>query len=219
MSGAGNPAKPRVVICGDSVFDNTIYVRPGERDVHSFLKEYADDWEVDFRAVDGAVCRHVGDFQINSEEPSCDAVVMSIGGNNALGELDRLFDPNKLVLRDHAHLLGLMQDEFRSEYREALRSACAVGRHILVATIYRPRFHLDPTSAPFDSFENIQMTLDPLLSVFNDVVQEEARRVRASVLDLRLICDRDEHFANPIEPSELGGRQIAENVGQWLRGL
>ena len=120
---------------------------------------------------------------------------------------------------DHAHSLGLMQEEFRTEYRKALGNARETGRHLAVTTIYRPRFHLDPASGLTGLPEDILTTLNPLLSVFNDVIQEESACVGADVLDLRRICYKDEHFANPIEPSELGGRCIAEDLCTWLKRL
>jgi hypothetical protein len=35
---------------------------------------------------------------------------------------------------------------------------------------------------------------------------------------LRLICNRDEDFANPIEPSALGGHKIAAAIARFAMG-
>ena len=38
------------------------------------------------------------------------------------------------------------------------------------------------------------------------------------LLDLRLICDEDADYANPIEPSSYGGAEIARVAVAWARG-
>jgi len=50
------------------------------------------------------------------------------------------------------------------------------------------------------------------LSVFNDVIMQEAVRRRVPIIDLRLVCTDAIHFANPIEPSNEGGARIAEVI-------
>ena len=54
------------------------------------------------------------------------------------------------------------------------------------------------------------------LAVFNDVITRAAFAHRLPLIDLRLLCDDDEHYANPIEPSATGGARIAEAVADWL---
>ena len=84
------------------------------------------------------------------------------------------------------------------------------AHQLLALTIYRPRFHLD--GQPVET----QRASEALLSIFNDVIQEEARVRGHGVLDLRRICVTDKHFANPIEPSDFGGREIAVEIAGWL---
>jgi hypothetical protein len=38
------------------------------------------------------------------------------------------------------------------------------------------------------------------------------------LIDLRLICDRDEDYANPIEPSVIGGEKIAAVIAKLAAG-
>jgi hypothetical protein len=56
------------------------------------------------------------------------------------------------------------------------------------------------------------------LTLLNDVITREVFRVGASLIDLRLICDSDEDFANPIEPSALGGAKIARAIARFASG-
>jgi hypothetical protein len=55
------------------------------------------------------------------------------------------------------------------------------------------------------------------LSVFNAVILREAFARGLPVLDLRLICDRVEDYANPIEPSAKGGAKIAAAIARTFR--
>ncbi len=50
--------------------------------------------------------------------------------------------------------------------------------------------------------------------MFNDVITRAAFARGLPLLDLRLICSRDEDFANPIEPSVRGGDKIAAAIAE-----
>ena len=69
-----------------------------------------------------------------------------------------------------------------------------------------------PSSPSVGNPSEIQAAVEPLLSVLNDVIREEARSVSADVLDLRTICTSDADFASAIEPSDTGGRKIAAEI-------
>ncbi|HEX8687376.1 MAG TPA: hypothetical protein VF654_12790, partial [Pyrinomonadaceae bacterium] len=53
---------------------------------------------------------------------------------------------------------------------------------------------------------------------FNDAIIRAAFEAGAPLLDLRLICDEDADYANPIEPSEAGGAKIADAILRLLSG-
>jgi hypothetical protein len=88
-----------------------------------------------------------------------------------------------------------------------LAAVARTGLPVAVCTIYEPRFT--------DRAE--RRLANTALAVFNDVILRLAARAGIPVLDLRLVCDRDEHFANPIEPSVAGGARIAEGVVRVAR--
>ena len=50
------------------------------------------------------------------------------------------------------------------------------------------------------------------LTILNDCITRAAFARGLSLIDLRLICDRDANFANPIEPSVRGGAKIAPAI-------
>ena len=205
--------KGRVLVCGDSILDNAAYVGLFGRSVKAHLGRLLTGWEIDFRALDGAVSADVPVSQLGGAPQGFDAVVLSVGGNDALGNLHLLESPERRPLIEHGLILAEVQDAFRADYLAALEAAAAHGRALLALTIYRPRFHLDGMPA------ELQRAAGALLSIFNDVIHEEAAARGHDVLDLRRICVSDRHFANAIEPSDEGGREIAEAIGRWLEGL
>jgi len=56
------------------------------------------------------------------------------------------------------------------------------------------------------------------LSALNDQITRQAFSRGLTVIDLRIIFDRDEDFANPIEPSPLGGAKIARAIINFISG-
>jgi hypothetical protein len=53
------------------------------------------------------------------------------------------------------------------------------------------------------------------LSVINDVVTREAFSRNLFLIDLRVMFDADEDFANPIEPSVQGGLKLAHAIHRF----
>jgi hypothetical protein len=53
--------------------------------------------------------------------------------------------------------------------------------------------------------------------VLNDVITRQVFSKRASLIDLRLVCDQDDDFANPIEPSATGGEKIVKAIAMFTR--
>lgn len=54
------------------------------------------------------------------------------------------------------------------------------------------------------------------LSHFNDVIVLAASKARLPILDLRQVCATAADYANWIEPSDVGGRRIANAVARML---
>ena len=54
------------------------------------------------------------------------------------------------------------------------------------------------------------------LTVFNDCITREAFARGLPLIDLRLLCDQKEDYANPIEPSVRGGEKIAAAIARLV---
>ena len=80
----------------------------------------------------------------------------------------------------------------------------------MVLTVYNPCFDghgMDSTH---------QQAAESAISIFNDVIQQEAHCRSFDILELRtLFCDHAD-YANPIEPSAIGGAKLAGAMNAWL---
>jgi hypothetical protein len=72
----------KLVLVGDSIFDNAIYVPPGQAVTQHLTRTLPRGWEVSLEAVDGAVILDVENQLAHVKDtPTCIAV--SAGGNDA----------------------------------------------------------------------------------------------------------------------------------------
>ena len=53
-------------------------------------------------------------------------------------------------------------------------------------------------------------------TVFNDIITYEIFKRKIPLIDLRVLCDDDKDFANPIEPSYIGGMKIAKTINKII---
>ena len=195
-----------VVLLGDSIFDNAAYV-PGEPDVIRQLRaRLPEGWQATLRAVDGAVTAGLRG-QLAGVPRDASHLVVSVGGNDALRHSVILEEGARSV----AEAVGRLADvrsQFQREYRAMLDAVLARELPTAVCTIYDARFP-DPQR---------QRLVVTGLSLFNDIIMREAFARGLALIDLRLICDRDEDYANPIEPSARGGEKIASVIAKLVTG-
>ena len=189
-----------VVLLGDSIFDNAAYVRGGPDVVAQVRRHAPAGWKATLAAVDGAVTRGV-ETQLRSVPGDAGFLVVSAGGNDALGHVHFLAEGARSVAEVVGRLAGMME-EFERDYRRMPDALLARGLPAAVCTIYHPRFP--------DAGE--QRLAVAALSVYNDVILREAFGRGLPVIDLRLVCSEDADYANPIEPSSHGGDKIARAI-------
>ena len=194
-----------LVLLGDSVFDNAAYVRGGLDVISHLRQQVPEGWRVTLRAIDGSVVQGV-QRQISGIPPEASNLVVSVGGNDALQRVS-LLEQKAQSMAEALDKLATVGEEFQYQYREMLRAVLRLGLPTAVCTIYYPRF-------PEATIQRLAVTA---LAVFNDVIIREAFSARIPLLDLRLICDDDADYANPIEPSEAGGRKIASAIVRMAR--
>jgi hypothetical protein len=195
-----------IILLGDSVFDNAAYVGGGA-DVFTHLRGLVPGgWRATLAAVDGSV---VGDVprQLESVPDDATHLVVSAGGNDALMQSDIIREGARRAV-EVLNRLADVAEAFESDYRRMLDALLAKGRPAAVSTIYYPRVE--------DAL--VQRLAVAVLASFNDVITRAAFGAGLPLLDLRLICNEDSDYANPIEPSVAGGAKIARAIVRLVSG-
>ncbi len=199
-----------IVLLGDSIFDNGAYVHRdrGEEPVIDQLRaRLPRGWGATLAARDGSVACNVCQ-QLQQMPPDASHLLISVGGNDALGQSQILQEP-ALSVGEVLASLARSRERFRREYREMLQTVCGLGKPTVVCTIYDQFSLSGELSVPGGN-----EVLRAALAVFNDVIIDEAVRARLSVLDLRRVCDERADYSDifPIEPSAIGSARYAQAI-------
>jgi len=203
-------AKKRIILLGDSIIDNGGYVRPGEADVAKQLQALLPQQAIIKRAVDGAVCADVLGSQTANLE-STDRIILSAGGNDALQHIDLLDAATVTTAKQVLLRLAAIRADFRRTYASLLDRLVTIRAPVLVLTVYNPCFDGHGMDATY------QQAAEGAISLFDDVIQLEARRRSFKVLELRTLFTSPADYANPIEPSALGGAKLAQAISAWVK--
>jgi GDSL-like Lipase/Acylhydrolase family len=191
-----------IILLGDSIFDNGAYVSGGPDVTKQLRTLLPEDARASLLASDGAV---TGDVvrQLSGVPSDATLLVVSGGGNDALGEAHLLTQPARSVAEAVAQLAGA-QRGFADRYGDMVEQVTRTGLPTALCTIY---------DANFPPPEGELVTA--ALSLFNDVITRAAFSRGLPLIDLRLICDDPDDYANPIEPSVQGGAKIASAIAAW----
>jgi len=192
-----------VVLLGDSIFDNGAYVEGGP-DVISQLRDELPGWTCTLLAVDGDTIAGVA-RQLQQLPGDATHLVVSAGGNDALGYAP-LLQETPASVAEALLVLNAAKERFDGDYGSMLPAVLAHGLPTAVSTIYDT-----PASEPG------QKVIKAALCLFNDSITRAAFSRGTALIDLRLICSEDGDYANPIEPSSLGGRKIAQAIANLVR--
>ena len=190
----------KVVLFGDSIIDNKSYVSHGEFSVLEHL-ENISNYEYIQVAYDGHTTFDVQNKQLHLStivKPS--HIVLSVGGNDLLQNLQYLSkgpvsNVNEAVSGIQQHIFEPLEQRFETIIEE-LSSQRA---NLLVCTLY------EGDLGRTDEFKDVLDSSKIMVSSFNDIVYKTAKKYNADVLELREIFISSDDYANPIEPSHIGG--------------
>ena len=198
---------PHVVLLGDSIFDNGVYVRPGEPDVARQVQAVLPSgWQATLAARDGAVIADVP-RQLARLPGDASHLVLSVGGNDALSEISILNVPVQTVGGALDRLAAVVA-RFEERYAALLEQVLRQGLPVTVCTIYNGWFEEAA----------MQRRARTALALFNDAILRTAFAARVGVIELRRICTDAEDYANPIEPSARGGAKMAQVIVRVVTG-
>ena len=202
----------RVVLFGDSIIDNKTYVSHGEFSVLEHL-ENISNYEYIQVAYDGHTTFDVQNKQLHLStilKPS--HIVLSVGGNDLLQNLSHVSkgpvsNINEAVSGIQQHIFEPLEQRFETIIEE-LSSQRA---NLLICTVY------EGDLGRTDEFKDVLDSSKIMVSSFNDIVYKTAKKYNADVLELREIFITSDDYANPIEPSHIGGEKLAKSIVEWIK--
>jgi lysophospholipase L1-like esterase len=193
-----------VVLLGDSIFDNKAYTSGGPDVVTQLQGILPSGWRATLGAIDGATTEDFG-RQVAAIPADASHLVLSLGGNDALGHVDLL----EQRVNSSAEVLDRFATaaaRFETRYRAAVEALRRRDVPITICTIYNGNF-------PDRDFQRLASTA---LCVFNDAIIRVAFENALALIDLRLVCNEPSDYANPIEPSSHGGAKIARAIARTI---
>ena len=189
-----------ITLLGDSIIDNKTYVQQQEYSVLEHLQNISK-YEFLQLAYDGDTTVNVLERQLQSQEVAKSShLLLSIGGNDSLQNILFLHEGpieniNKALSDVHKQILKPLEQRFETIV-EKLSSHRA---NLLLCTVY------EGDLGRTDEFRDVLDSSKIMVSSFNDTVYKTASKYNADVLELRHIFTSPEDYANPIEPSHVGG--------------
>ena len=193
-------AMTHIVLLGDSIFDNAPYTGNGPAVIAQVRQLIPAGWSASLLAVDGARTDDVFS-QLQRMPPDASHLVLSAGGNDALMNSSILHTPADSTTEALASMADV-STRFEERYRKVIGACRRLGLPLCICTIYNGCFP-DPI---------FQRTISTALMVFNDVILRVGIEFGLPMIDLRFVCSSPADYANPIEPSSVGGAKIARAI-------
>ena len=200
----------QLVLLGDSIIDNKTYVLDGEFSVFEHIQSKTETPVIQL-ALDGATTDDVISKQINLIPFGASHIVLSVGGNDLLNEIDFLLEdfkytPNQVLERCQSLIAPITQ-----KYESIVSQLQTTSRvNLLLCTVYEGNLE---GSVMYD---DIAVSSRAMLSLFNDSVYKTHNMFKTEILELRNIFVSPEDYANPIEPSHIGGEKLAKAINKWV---
>lgn len=113
---SGATSMPHVVLLGDSVFDNSVYVGGAPDVVQQLRTVLPDVWQATLLAVDGHVIADVS-RQLGRLPNSATHLVVSVGGNDALRASGVIERSTRSVAEALGHLAEV-RERFQAAYSD-----------------------------------------------------------------------------------------------------
>jgi len=188
------------VLLGDSVFDNGRYTSGGPAVIDQVKQFLPAGWQATLLAVDGSTTEDIP-AQVQRVPRDASHLVLSAGGNDAIMSADVLQRPADSTSEALSALADVGQ-KFERNYRRAVMACRELRLPLTICTIYNGCF-------PDAGYQRLISTA---LTIFNDAILRVGIEFGLTIIDLRLICSSRDDYANPIEPSSVGGAKIARSI-------
>jgi hypothetical protein len=193
-----------VVLLGDSIFDNAVYVPNGPAVIEQLATLLVPHGRATLLARDGDIASDVPE-QVGRMPPDVSHLVLSVGGNDALGAIPAMSQSVSNVNAAMA-VMAKIRTDFQRNYRATIQCIVQHNMPLAICTVY-------------EDVPGLTEELKTALSIFNDTIVREALSVGAEIIDLRRLCTEASDYSerSPIEPSAHGGQKIAQAIHRWLQ--
>ena len=227
-----------MLLLGDSIIDNRSYVLEGELEVTAHLKKlylYEPDVSITNNAVDGDTMYDLKNNHLDTPDiEEASHIIVSIGGNDLLHNisfLQRTSELSKIMGKDaRIDKWGVKElnpsrnkvfeetyfeiiKPFTKQYETIVANLSSHRANLLLCTVY------EGDLVDSDEFSDVNNSSKTMVSLFNDIVYKTANKYSAAVLELREIFVSPEDYANPIEPSHIGGGKLAKAIQKWVNNV
>jgi len=193
-----------VVLMGDSILDCKHYTKDDPDVAERVFQELGEDWKVTLAARDGAVTQSLG-WQLQDIPSDATRIILSIGGNDAMGNVGILTDKREMKIVDSLYELALMREMFKYSYEDAVEPILSLGIPVTLCTIY-----------DCDWDEQDKDAILTALALFNDVIIRFADEHDLPVIDLRSLLTSAEDYELTIEPSAIGAAKIGTRIARHV---
>jgi len=188
-----------IILMGDSILDNSIYV---EKSVGYYIEELisgSDDNLLciakDNSTIQNMIVEQLP--QLNEDNNNQQTYIfVSVGGNDIL---------QKIVYRNASQLSPDALNNIIANYEDCVMQLTTKMNksNVILLTLYYPQ------SSYYRHFV-------PYLQEWNVHVKETSEKYNCSILDLSNFMTGTEDFSYDIEPSDIGGKKIADNIMKFV---
>ena len=196
----------RIVLLGDSTFDNQSYVASGASTIAAIEALLPAGWSAILLAQDGSTIDEVT-RQAMQLPAGASHLVVSTGMSDVLSDVGILAECAATVA-DALWKVAQAGEQFERRYRRMLRSVRTRRLPVAVCTMGNGNF-----GGP-----QLQAVTTTALAVFNDAIIRSAWSAHLPVIDLRAACDEPEDYADATVPSARGSGKIAECLAKAIIG-
>jgi hypothetical protein len=221
-----------IVLLGDSIIDNTLYVK--KYDVEHHVRTLLESDAIVNDSVDGVTTSEVLDFAIKGGH-STDTThfFISVGGNNLLDKKHVLLDQGTkdklktLLIKQEIYsewdsdMLPMLKGKYFSGYMTEIESIAVIlnYRYPKAEVVFLGLYEGNP-SWKID-WKPVAHLLPELIATHNEKLQDTVKRlnnrgINASYIDITNTLKPEDYF-NDIEPNDSGGLLIAEKIAQHLK--
>jgi hypothetical protein len=198
-----------VSLLGDSIIDNKAYVKENELSVKEHLEQNSSH-VFNQLAVDGHTTKDVLRFQLDSLPNLATHQVISMGGNDLLNHISFLKSKVELTPKEVMEQAVCKLAPIKHRYRSIVKKLSQQDSKILLCTVYEGNLNSDIF------YRDISFASMAMVSMLNDIIFSTGASFNVDVLELRNIFTVEQDYANPIEPSHIGGKKLASRILDWI---